>query len=42
MKKLVAILVIAFGFLGAGSMIASDLPIPACLPCPDDNSKSKN
>ena len=35
-KKAVAILVLAFGFLGAGSMVAGDLPMPGCLPCPKD------
>jgi hypothetical protein len=36
LKKVVSIMVLAFGFLGAGSMIAREIPIPGCLPCPKD------
>jgi hypothetical protein len=35
-KKVVAVLVLAFGFLGAGAMVAGELPMPGCLPCPKD------
>lgn len=39
-KKAVAVLVLAFGFLGAGAIAGpnkpGDLPMPGCLPCPKD------
>lgn len=39
-KKAIAVLVLAFGFLGAGAIAQTgkphDLPMPGCLPCPKD------
>ena len=40
-KKAVAIVILAFGYLGASSVMLADPPIPACLPCPDTKSESK-
>lgn len=34
-KKIIAIAILALGFLSVGSMTASELPVPSCWPCSD-------